>query len=37
MALNQMSLRDGAAGGLVGLLVGNAVGVPSEFHPPGGG
>jgi ADP-ribosylglycohydrolase/protein-tyrosine phosphatase len=27
--------RDRIAGGLVGLLVGDALGVPYEFHPPG--
>lgn len=27
-------LRDRLAGGLVGLLVGDAIGVPYEFHPP---
>lgn len=27
-------LRDRLAGGLVGLLVGDALGVPYEFHPP---
>ncbi|RUL88737.1 ADP-ribosylglycohydrolase family protein [Tautonia sociabilis] len=29
-----MLLRDRVAGGLVGLLVGDALGVPFEFHPP---
>ncbi|GAB2491401.1 ADP-ribosylglycohydrolase family protein [Arenimonas alkanexedens] len=28
-------LRDRLAGGLLGLLVGDALGVPYEFHPPG--
>lgn len=28
------SRRDRIAGGLIGLLVGDAVGVPYEFHPP---
>ncbi len=29
-----ISLRDRIEGGLVGLLVGDALGVPYEFHPP---
>ena len=28
------ALRDRVAGGLIGLLVGDALGVPYEFHPP---
>ena len=32
---SQWVLRDRLAGGLVGLLVGDAVGVPFEFHAPG--
>jgi ADP-ribosylglycohydrolase/protein-tyrosine phosphatase len=31
---SQPVLRDRLAGGLVGLLVGDALGVPYEFHPP---
>ena len=29
-----LSLKDRISGGLVGLLVGDALGVPYEFHPP---
>jgi len=32
---SQWVLRDRLAGGLIGLLVGDAVGVPYEFHAPG--
>ncbi|NEO83762.1 MAG: ADP-ribosylglycohydrolase family protein [Spirulina sp. SIO3F2] len=32
--MTQPSLNDRLAGGLVGLLVGDALGVPYEFHPP---
>ncbi|KFN48818.1 ADP-ribosylglycohydrolase family protein [Arenimonas composti] len=31
-----LSHQDRIAGGLLGLLVGDALGVPYEFHPPGG-
>lgn len=34
MESTQRDRRDRIAGGLVGLLVGDALGVPYEFHPP---
>jgi ADP-ribosylglycohydrolase len=34
MPISQPALRERVDGGLVGLLVGDALGVPYEFHPP---
>lgn len=36
MSYSCYALRDRLAGGLFGLLVGDALGVPYEFHPPSG-
>ena len=34
MPMTQLTICDRLAGGLLGLLVGDALGVPYEFHPP---